>query len=161
MPSLNQGDIFAVTVEHQCELTIVFGHIGFNAMSGYWQDFAGSQPKLAHVHDPFSEISGRPVEFQERQWLWFVPDGENHGLTNSQLTAVLTEALNWASGKSVKSVMTNGVANIDHGTDTTTTNASANVRAQFLIDLAATLEQKFEVTINLISANDVFLRNAV
>ena len=156
MPSLNQGDIFAAAVDHQCELTIVFGHIGFNAMSGYWQDFAGSQPRLAHVHDPFSEICGRPVEFQERQWLWFAPDGENHGLTNSQLTAVLMEALTWASGKSVKSVMTNGVANIDHGTDTT----NANVRAQFLIDLAATLEQKFEVTISLISANDVFLRNA-
>jgi hypothetical protein len=160
MPSLHQGDIFTATVDHQCDLTIVFGHIGFNAMSGYWQDFAGSQPKLSHVHDPFIEISCQPVEFKKRQWLWFVSDGENHGLTNLQLTAALTEALTWASGKSVKSVMTNGVANIDHGNDTTTNNASANVRAQFLIGLAATLEQQFDVTISLISANDVFLRNA-
>jgi hypothetical protein len=160
MPSLNQGDIFADTVDHHCDLTIVFGHIGFNKMSGYWQDFACTQPKLAHVRDPFSELAGRPVKFQKRQWLWFVPDGDNHGLTNSQLTAALTEALTWAAGKSVKSVMTNGVANIDHSTDTTANNANANVRAQFLIDLAATLEQQFDITINLISANDVFLRNA-
>ena len=158
MPSLNQGDIFAATLDRECDLTIVFGHFGFNAMSGFWQDFAGSQPKLAGVHDPFNEMPGRPVEFQKRQWLWFVPDGESHGLTNSQLTAVLTEALTWAAGNSVKSVITNGVANIDR--DTTTTNASANVRAQFLIDLSATLEQQFGVTINLISANDVFVRKA-
>lgn len=141
MPSLNQGDIFAATVDNQCELTIVFGHIGMNDMSRFWQDFAGTQPKLDRVHDPFSEISGRPVEFQERQWLWFVPDGENHGLTNSQLTAVLKDALTWGAGKSVKSVMTNGIANIDHGIDTTSNQASDNARAQFLIDLAATLEQ--------------------
>lgn len=160
MPSLNQGDIFAFSVDQQCDLTIVFGHIGFNVMSGFWQDFAHTQPKLADVHDPFSELAGRPIEYQEGQWLWFVPFGENHGLTNSQLTAALTDALTWASGRGVKSVMTNGVANINHGTDTTANQVSDNDRAQFLIDFAATLEQQFEVTINLISANDVFVRNA-
>lgn len=160
MPNLLQGDIFAATIDRRCELTIVLGRIGFNEMSGFWQDFARTQPTLAHVRDPFSEISGRLVRFQNRQWLWFVPEGENHGLTNSQFTAALTEALTWASGNLVKSVMTNGIANIDYGTDTTSNRASDDARAQFLIDLAATYEEEFEVTINLISLNDVFLRNA-
>ncbi len=160
MPSLNQGDIFAATLDRECDLTIVFGHFGFNAMSGFWQDFVRNQPKLAHVRDPFSEIPDRPVEFQKRRWLWFVSEGENHGLSNSQLTSVLKEALTWAMDNVVKSVITNGIADTDHSQSTTSNRSSDDARARFLIDLLSTYEHEFDVTITLISQNDVFVRNA-
>lgn len=160
MPRLSQGDIFAATRDLECELIVVFGHIGFNAMSGFWQDFASAQPKLTHVRDPFSEIPGRPVEFQKRKWLWFVPEGENHGLTNSQLASTLQDALTWALDNLVNSVMTNGIANIDHCQDTASNRASDDARARFLIDLVSTYEHDFDVTITLISQNNVFVRNA-
>jgi hypothetical protein len=159
MLTLSQGDIFAASLEIECELTIVFGHIGFNEMSGFWQDFARTQPKLAHVRDPFSEIPGRPIEFQKRRWLWFVPEGENHGLTNSQLASVLQEALTWALDHSLKSVITNGIADTDHSQHTISNRSSDDARARFLIDLMSAYEREFDVTIGLISQNDIFVRN--
>jgi hypothetical protein len=88
-----------------------------------------------------------------------VPEGENHGLTNSQLASVLQEALTWALDHSLKSVITNGIADTDHSQHNISNRSSDDARARFLIDLMSAYEREFDVTIGLISQNDIFVRN--
>jgi len=160
MAHLLQGDIFTVATERECELTVVFGHVGMNGMDVDWRQFVAAQPRLAHVHNPYSEVPCRPVKFGDRKWLWFVPAGENHGLTQTQLVSALEAALTWASANRVRSVTTNGIAATDHSQNTASNRASDDARAKKLIDLVTTYEKELEVTITLVSRNDVFLRNA-
>jgi hypothetical protein len=159
MAHLLQGDIFTVATERQCELTIVFGYIGMNGMEADWRQFVASQFRLAHILNPFSEVPSQPVKFGDRQWLWFVPAGENHGLPQTQLVSSLDTALTWASDNGLRSVTTNGIANTDHCQDTTSNRFSDDARARFLIDFATECEKALEVNISLVSRNDVFLRN--
>jgi hypothetical protein len=159
MADLLQGDIFTVATERQCELTVVFGHIGMNGMDADWRQFVATRPRLAHILNPFSEVHSQSVKLGDRQWLWFVPAGENQGLPQTQLVSALNAALTWASDHGVKSVITNGIADIDHCQDTTSNLASDDARASFLIDFATECEKALEVNISLVSRNDVFLRN--
>jgi hypothetical protein len=160
MADLLQGDIFTVATERQCELTVVFGHIGMNGMDADWRQFVATQPRLNHILNPFGDVPNQPVEFGDHQRLWFVPACENHGLTETQFVSALDAALTWASANGVSSVTTNGIANTDHSHDTASNRASDDARAKLLIDLASTYEKDLEVTITLVSRNDVFLRNA-
>ena len=160
MAHLLQGDIFTVATERRCELTVVFGHIGMNGMDADWRQFVATHPRLAHILNPFREVPSQPVKFGDRQWLWFVPAGENQGLPQTLFVSALDTALTWASDNEIGSVTTNGIANIDHCRDTTSNRASDDARARLLIDLATTYERNLKVTITLISRNDVFLRQA-
>ncbi len=160
MAHLLQGDIFTAAMERKCELAVVFGHIGMNEMGVEWRKFSVTRPQLAHIYDPFTEVPNQPFRFGDHQWLWFVPAGDNHGLTDAQFVSAFNAALTWASDHGVTSVITNGVANTDHSHDTTSNRASDDARAKLLIDLATTYEKDLEVTITLVSRNDVFLRNA-
>lgn len=160
MAHLLQGDIFTAAMERQCDLAVVFGHMGMNEMGVLWQQFIAGQPCLAHIRNPFTEVPGQPVKFGDHQWLWFVPADDNQGLTDAQFVSAFNAALTWASDHGVKSVITNGVANADHSHDTTSNRASDDARAKFLIDLATTSEKDLEVTITLVSRNDIFLRNS-
>jgi hypothetical protein len=156
MPKMSQGDIFQAAARVQ--LAIVFGHIGFNEMRQRWVTFAQSQPQLSHANNPFTEFGGRAVEWSGGKWLWFVPEKENHGMTEAQLTDALDAAFAWASRNRIASVATNGVANIDHGQNTATNRRSDEERAAWLKDYAKQAEQKHNVAIELISLNDVFVR---
>lgn len=156
MPSTSQGDIFEAA--ERVEFAIVFGHIGFNEMRQRWIAFAKHEPQLRNIKDPFTELVGRPMEWSPKHWLWFVPEKENHGMTNAQLTAALDAAFAWASQNGLGSVATNGVANIDHGRDTDANRRSDESRAAWLIDYATQAEQNHNIVIELISLNDVFVR---
>jgi hypothetical protein len=60
-------------------------------MDERWRRFADDIPALACIRDPFVDLGRRPKLLSERQWLWFVPDGENHGMTEKRLTSELDE----------------------------------------------------------------------
>ena len=160
MPQYLQDDIFKAINEYQIDLGIVFGHIGFNEMAGCWYEFSQMVPDLANVRDPFLELPRCPVQVGERQWLWFVPEGENHGLTDLQLRSALKSALTWAKNKRLRTVITNGIANIHHDMDTLVNRRSDDVRARLLMRYAEENEAESGIAITLISLNDVFLRNA-
>lgn len=157
MPHLSQGNIFQAA--SRVQLAVVFGHVGFNEMRQRWVDFAANQAQLNHVRDPFTELAGHAVEWSPGRWLWFVAEQENHGMTNAQLTEALDAAFSWASRNGIASVTTNGVANTDHGRNTADNRRSDEVRAVFLENYAKRAEQKYGLAVELISLNDVFIRN--
>lgn len=158
MPQFRQGDVFAAIKDERAGLAIVFGHIGCNEMRKHWTAFAKGIPALSRVRDPFVELTDRPQQLSEHQWLWFIPEGENHGMTDERLTSALDRALRWASERGIRSIVTNGVANTDHGHDTASNRRSDDLRAQFLAEYAARMEEGLGLAIELISLNDIFVR---
>jgi hypothetical protein len=151
MPRLVQGDVFREAVEWNADLAIVFGHFGFNQMGVRWLEFAKTlPPPLSDVKDPFVELGGRPHRATERLWLWFVGEGENHGLTDDQLVWALDDALAWATEQRMTRIITNGIANVNRLND--------DRRAKFLAQYAADKEASTGLTLTLINLNDVFTR---
>lgn len=156
MPKLSQGDIFQAA--SRVQLAIVFGHVGFNEMRQRWVAFAAKRAELSHVRDPFTELVGRAVQWSPGKWLWFVAEQENHGMTDAQVTRALDAAFSWASQNRIASTATNGVANTDHGRNTADNRRSDEKRAALLEDYAKQAEQRYGLTVELISLNDIFTR---
>lgn len=157
MPELKQGNIFDAT-QHDAELSVVFGHIGFNTLAVSWYDFQETSSIFYDVRDPFNELANEPIELPNGKWIWFIPAGDNHGLTEAQLEIVLDKVFVWASREHIKSVATNGIANIDHSTDTLANRESDKKRVEWLVNYTKSVEEKYGLSIQLISLNDVFLR---
>jgi hypothetical protein len=158
MPQLNQGDVFAAIEQSQAELGIIFGYVGFNDMRHPWLTFANRYPSLSGINDPFVDLANTPHRIAGNQWLWFVSEDDNHGMTEAQLTLTLNAILSWVSVNAITSIVTNGIANTDHGHDTAYNRRSDGQRAQFLVSYATDAEQRNGVTIELVSLNDVFVR---
>lgn len=158
MPHTSQGDIFQAA--ERVQLAIVFGHLGFNEMRQRWVTFAQKHQELGHTKDPFTELGGRAVEWSPRKWLWFVAEEDNHGMTDVQLEKALDKAFAWASRNRIASAATNGVADTDHSRDTAANRRSDAKRAEWLKGYAEQAEQKYNVAIELISLNDVFVRGS-
>ncbi len=156
MPVSSRGNIFDAAADVQ--LAVVFGHVGFNEMRHYWVSFSEKQPRIADTRDPFTDLAGRATEWSQGRWLWFVAEQQNHGMTDENLTASLDAALSWASSNGLTEVATNGIANIDHGQDTSKNRHSDEQRAAFLQTYARNAEKKYGVSVELISLNDVFVR---
>jgi len=157
MTKIAQGDIFQAA--SRVQLVIVFGHLGFNEMRQCWEAFKRNKGQLSQIQDPFMDLAGRAVEWVPGKWLWFVPEEQNHGMTETQLANALDGALAWASQNSIGSVATNGIANTDHGNNTADNRRSDEQRAAWLEDYARKAEQRYRMAIQLISMNDVFVRN--
>ena len=153
-----RGDIFAVSEERSCQLAIVFGHIGLNHMSLMWKEFSQSVPSIAQIRDPFSELSGRAFQHAVGRWLWFVAENDNHGMTDSQLKDALDSALSWAQANCIKTVITNGVSDVDHGCDSNANRRSDDRRVEMIKKYACEREIDTGMEITLISLNDAFTR---
>jgi len=125
-----------------------------------WADFAQQIDAFAHVRDPFSRLADRPVQIPGGAWLWFVAEQENHGIAQDALVPILDNIYTWVQEKGIHSVISNGVANIDHGRTTDANGHSDDMRAQFLMRDAGARERALGISIELTSLNDVFIRNA-
>ena len=79
-------------------------------------------------------------------------------MTERKLTAVLNDAIPWAREAGHTLIVTNGIANTDHGTDTDWNRYSDDQRVQFLIHYSVEQENLFGIAIELISLNDAFVR---
>ena len=158
MPTLSQGDIFERLKEGSVEVAIVFGHIGYGEMAGRWRAFADTEVMFAHIQDPFSKMPKEPLRISSDQWLWFVPAQDNQGMAEGDLKAALNDAISWAREAGHTSIITNGIANTDHGIDTDANRYSDDQRAQFLILYSVAQENSFVIAIELVSWNDVFVR---
>ena len=159
MPQYRVGDIFEISRNEAFELAIILGHIGFNFMSHHWRQFQKDSPRIEGIRDPFSSRGQNPIEYQPGQWLWFIGEDENHGMTDSQVAEAMNEALIWAKGTGLKRVITNGIRDVDHGPETAANRESDDARAQFLNRLVSDREQESELSVTLVSLNDVFTRN--
>ena len=159
MPICSQDNIFSAINENRAELAIIFGHIGFNEMGPLWVNFAQQIDTFAHVSNPFSSLAGRPVRIPNGTWLWFVAEQENHGIARDALVPILDNIFTWVQEKGIHSVITNGVADIDHGRTRDANRYSDDMRARFLMQDANAREGALGISIELTSLNDVFIRN--
>lgn len=76
-----QGDIFKAITERRFDLAVVFGHVGFNEMAESWRRFREGVPTWSNVDNPFTDFGG-PHQLGDGTWLWFVPEQDNHGMTD-------------------------------------------------------------------------------
>ena len=158
MPQLLQGNIFDRISEN--DLAIVFGHIGFGLMKVHWDSFRNGEGALAHIRDPFSKIPEQAYRASTGQFLWFVPDRENNGMTEGDTVEAVGRAIAWAQKNRLTRIVTNGVPDIDHGNNTAANRASDDRRAKFLIEHAERLENSTSMRFELTNLNDTFVRNA-
>lgn len=156
MPKASQGDIFQAA--HRVDFAVVFGHVGFNEMRQRWVAFAQTNHELHRVNDPFKKWPDQALQWSPGRWLWFVPEQDNHGMTDEQLRRALDDAFGWASRAQMKSAATNGIADTDHGRDAAANRRSDETRAKWLKNYAEEAERKYGFCVELVSLNDVFLR---
>jgi len=157
MPANLSGDIFTEATQGSYDLAVVFGHVGFNDMGSKWREFRRRYPTLANVRDPFTGFQAQPVLIDGEQWLWFVPEEQSHGMTDQRLIEVLERILEWCKKKGVRSVITNGISDVDHTGVTAHNRMSDDRRTGFLRDFLGQCEND-ELRFTLISLNDVFVR---
>ena len=158
MPRSSQGDVFERLREN--DVAIVFDHVGFNQMAARWRAFKESERTLGHVRDPFSDMPNESIYVSAGKWLWFVPEREDHGMTDRELEDVLDRMFSWVRKKRLGLIVTNGISDVDHGVDTDSNLHSDDQRAQLLIHYSQNKEKESSITIELVSLNDVFVRNA-
>ena len=91
------GDIFERLQEH--DMAIVFGHVGLGHMASCWRNFSRAERTLADIADPFTTMPNSPRRTSSGRWLWFIPDGQNHGMTEDELRGALDRALSWAQAE--------------------------------------------------------------
>ncbi len=156
MPVLAQGDIFDAAPRLQ--LAIVFGHLGFNRLNLSWRSFRDGHPSLREVRNPFDPFPNQPLEYSKAHYLWFVPEPDNNGLSDTQLEASLDKAFQWAYSSELHTIATNGIANTDHRHEIHHDQQSDNRRAAYLIDYAVREEELHDIRIELINLSDIFVR---
>lgn len=152
-----QGNVFDFVQGPGPRLTIVFGHIGYSAMASSWRDFQTTVPGLKDIKDPFGGVES-PLQLDPSTWIWFVPAGSNHGLTDADLLAKLDFILDWAKTKRIRFVVTNGIRDVDHGMDGAANRASDDRRTAMLTSYMARRERADRLKVELVSLNDVFVR---
>lgn len=156
MPTCSRGDIFRAA--QSVALTVVFGHVGYNIMRLHWEEFAKGHPQFPQVNDPFSELAEKPLQWADGRWLWFIAEQENHGMTEEQLEATLQSILAWASANGIKTVATNGIADVDHDHDTAANRESDERRTRWLVQRVSAAEKSLGLAFHLVSHNDIFVR---
>jgi len=157
--NLKQEDIFEGDFSQEESLVVVFGHIGFNEMSTSWRNFSFNIEELSQIQDPFRSIPNKPIKLNGGCWLWFVPEGENHGIATDQLEETLNNIFEWVKENTISSVTTNGVSNTNHSTNTILNRESDDERTRYLLKYIARIEKTINCVVTLTSRNDVFIRN--
>jgi hypothetical protein len=157
MPNFLQGDIFPTAINKD-QLILVFGHIGFNEMTKTWNAFRDRVPAFANIPDPFRDRPG-PRQINPDQWIWFVREQENHGMTDDMLGGVVRTVFDWAQSMNLSTVITNGIEDVGQGPDVQANQENEDRRADFLARLANYYERPpLNFRITLISLDDVFIR---
>ena len=162
MPEYVRGDIYKVALDGHYDMAVVFGQ-GLNLMAHTWHDAQRRVSEWRRLKNPFGAHSNKPVEIEgnTRFW-WFVPAERNNGMSTEQLLKTFKKIFEWAKKNNIKTVITNGISDIDHGHDIygydiNANRASDNKRVQLISDTVKDYEREgFAVT--LISMSDMYIR---
>jgi hypothetical protein len=160
MPTYHSGDIFRTARDEKYELAIVFGHLGYNELGQKWGEFVENS-LWTGIKDPFLPgFAGKAQMYLENQWMWFVSAYSAYGMNDCDLVKNLDEALDWAKGRGLRRIITNGINQPGHGMNTIQNRASDDERTVFLVDYLTRREGDDGIGdgIALISLNDVFVR---
>lgn len=155
---MRQGDIFDSVRGPSPRVTIVFGHVGYNQMGSSWCAFRDTNPALKDIDDPFVGVQS-PLQLEQDTWLWFVPEGPNHGMSDDELIARLDVILDWAKQRRIKFIVTNGIRDTNHGRDSNLNRASDDRRTSLLTRYLYKRERSNRMQVEVVSRNDVFIRH--
>jgi len=159
MPRYMQGDIFSEAIDHRYDVAIVFGHLGLNEMALTWHTAQSRVPGLKAIGNPFeSQDHTLMVAGSETRAWWFVGAENNHGMTDDRFQASIQALFERASKNEFKTIITNGIADVDHGISTNLNRASDDRRVRLIDKIMRNYEgQGFDVT--LVSLNNAYTRN--
>ena len=161
MLEMAQGDIFKAGLEEHRDLIIVFGHIGFNQIKYYWDQFRTNLREFKSISDPFVTCPDQPINYTHNgntHYIIFVNASKNDGMSDETVRAALDTALEFAHTNSLETVITNGIANTDRGTNTASHIESDNKRVHFLITTCVPNHVEKFKSIKLISLDDTYIR---
>lgn len=156
MIEYDKGDIFSVGVAENRDLLIVFGRMGFNSMSGYWVKFQEELGLWGDIKNPFTELAGSWLQYRPDKWIVFLAPTQGHGMSDDDVRRHIDDLLATARSRNIRTVITNGIMDIDHDRDSAA-NRRSNDRRAVLIDQIVRLHAGHFVSIKLISLNDVFI----
>ena len=151
-----QGDVFEVGSVGDYQFILVFGYIGLNAMNCTWQKFKSRYSALQNIKNPFVELND-PIEV-DGKWFQFIVEQENHGMSDSTLEKTLNSVFKWALKQQLYKIITNGIIDTNHSTDTTKNKQSNDRRVKLIREICLRDEYK-KLNITLISLNDAYLKN--
>lgn len=159
MPIYMQGDIFAEAIDNHYDMAIVFGYLGLNEMAMAWRNAQCRVPEWGAITDPFENQYNPPIAIEGETQLWrFIAAEENHGMTEERLRERLEALFNMAREEGLKTVITNGISDTNHGMSTNENRMSDDSRVRVMNDIMTAYEREgFSVT--LISLNDTYTRN--
>lgn len=158
MPLYTRGDIFD-TLANRPTLGIIFGKVGFSGLSASWGNFKQGNQALAHITDPFTQPQ-QPMPIGGNKWLWFILAGEDGGLGDAEFIQGLNNAFAWATAHGIRYVVTNGISDVGHSTNTEWNRLSDDRRTRLLVAYVVVRERETGIAVELTSMNDVFIRNA-
>ncbi len=149
-----KGDIFEVGVSGDYHLILIFGYRGFNQMGASWMRFIDTFQQFQNIRDPFEsdtilELNGKLIQFVAAQ--------ENHGMNDETLQQEFINAFEYMNKKQLKSIITNGIMNTNHSTNTSENIQNNDSRVSFIKKICSKYSSKFDIT--LISLNDVYVNN--
>jgi len=153
-----KGDIYEIAEKMECSLTIVFGHLGYNLMRECWVAFSRKHSTLSAIPDPFTLLNGTHIQFRPGQWISFHFCDNWYGVSDAQLIELLNAEAQWASEQKINQLITNGARNVGAMTDSSFNRQLDDIRTSFLIDCCHRIQLEYELTVTLISLNDVFVR---
>lgn len=156
MPHVAKKDIFSFA--ESVDLLIVFGHRGFNEMGVAWDEFRKRYPTVVAMGEPFTSSDGEPHEYAPGKFIATVAEADNYGMSDAELRYVFNRLIGWAHKNRIRTIVTNGIADITHGVGRAADRASDDRRAQMIIELAQGYENQFRLKITLVSIDDVFIR---
>lgn len=109
------------------------------------------------IDDPFVTVQS-PLQLEPDTWLWFVPEGPNHGMSDDELIARLEVILDWAKQRRIKFIVTNGIRDTNHGHDSNLNRTSDDRRTSLLTKYLYKRERSDRMQVEVVSRNDVFVR---
>ena len=149
-----QGDMFEVGISGDYQFILIFGHMGFNELGAHWNNFKDGNRNFKNIGNPFDTLRA-PTKFDEK-WIQFIAAQENHGMEDSTLEQKFRETFEWMEVHGLKKIITNGIMDTNHSTNTIENQENDDTRVKF-IETICSQHPKLDIT--LISLNKVYLRN--
>ncbi|MBL8004142.1 MAG: hypothetical protein JNL36_03495 [Candidatus Kapabacteria bacterium] len=151
------GDSFQNAVNY--DLTILCGHIGLNSLGATYKDFKRNYN--FNVENPFLDLDKVFTLYTENKQIVFLSENENHGINDSELVTLLIEILTKANSLGIKSILFNGVSNIDKGMNTQDNVESDDKRVRLMVEFIKFYLTNFQTSItefNFIDLKDSYTR---
>ena len=156
--TFKKGDIFSYAGYY--DLTIVAGHIGLNELGALWRNFQRRYPEFEKVDNPFMEIGRKFVKLEDSKYIYFMPEEENHGISDDILKRELKAIFVTARKMGIKTIIFNGIRNTNDSIYVGLIESSDEPRIKLIVDFVSRyLKKGFGFKeISLVTLGDDFIK---